>query len=452
MTTPNPGTNTGWCGTNSPSSYQEDGQQRILKIGRLSPAGGQVYLNVRGSDQVLVAGPNVLNLIPTNQLQWRDLTVLNLDRVPFSRTQVRSTNWEFRPGAATATNRLWKMTRPIEARADTPKINEWLARLQALRVRRLPRDDAPGRTPPPRRAPRRTLQLDLTFLRDASQTNKALELQVGDSPAGPHQPRPGPPPPTPGLIEIDRAPLLPWEGDWINFLDRHLLGLSPVLIGSIEVSGAGLEKFTVQKTADGSWHVHCADGETFPADELLMKDWFFDLTNIQVEIGAPPPPTNPCMAWTTPAVRSCAISSIALRPPARPIRSWPKCSLASAPTSPAAFTKWAATRNTSIPLILNNSTSCPKPAGNCATAPSGISKATKSSPLTFINSAPISATPATANHQWVAPRGYLVTPVQPAIEETLYQMGQLSAIYWSGYGEDHLERFGFDAGRLPHFL
>jgi hypothetical protein len=48
------------------------------------------------------------------------------------------------------------------------------------------------------------------------------------------------------------------------------------------------------------------------------------------------------------------------------------------------------------------------------------------------------------NNQWVAPRGYLVTPVQPAIEETLYQMGQLHAIYWSGCGDDHLERFGFD--------
>jgi hypothetical protein len=48
------------------------------------------------------------------------------------------------------------------------------------------------------------------------------------------------------------------------------------------------------------------------------------------------------------------------------------------------------------------------------------------------------------HNQWSLPRGSIVTIVQPGIEETLYQMGRLRAIYWSGYGDDHLERFGFD--------
>ena len=34
---------------------QENGQDRILKIGHISPVGDKVYLNARGSDQVLVA-------------------------------------------------------------------------------------------------------------------------------------------------------------------------------------------------------------------------------------------------------------------------------------------------------------------------------------------------------------------------------------------------------------
>jgi len=55
----------------------------------------------------------------------------------------------------------------------------------------------------------------------------------------------------PGLIEIDQAPLLPWEGDYANFLDRHLLSVDPALIGAIEVSGAGVESFAVRKTAGG---------------------------------------------------------------------------------------------------------------------------------------------------------------------------------------------------------
>ena len=129
----------------------------------------------------------------------------------------------------------------------------------------------------------------MTFLRDLGETNKALELQVGGSPGGPtnrqtnlaYARRLQPP----GLIEIDSAPLLPWEDDYTNFLDRHLLGVSPDLISSIEVAGANLETFTVQKTADSPWRVTSAGGESFPADDTLMKLWFSALTNIQVDIG-----------------------------------------------------------------------------------------------------------------------------------------------------------------------
>ena len=120
---------------------QENGQDQFMEIGHISPVGDKVYLNVRGSDQVLVAGTNVLNWIPTNQLQWRDSTVLDLAGTPFQKLEVRSTNWNF-DLEFDATNRLWRMTKPLEARADTPRINEWLGRLQTMRVRRFVLDEA----------------------------------------------------------------------------------------------------------------------------------------------------------------------------------------------------------------------------------------------------------------------------------------------------------------------
>ena len=144
------------------------------------------------------------------------------------------------------------MTKPIEARADTAQIQQWLGQLQALRVRRFVPEAPPELPPAAAPGPPPAEQLVLTFLRGANETNKALELQVERSPAGQTnlatnlararrlQP--------PGLIEIDRAPLLPWEGDYTNFLDRHLLSASPGLIGSIEVSGRDIEAFTVERT------------------------------------------------------------------------------------------------------------------------------------------------------------------------------------------------------------
>jgi hypothetical protein len=48
------------------------------------------------------------------------------------------------------------------------------------------------------------------------------------------------------------------------------------------------------------------------------------------------------------------------------------------------------------------------------------------------------------HNQWTLPPGSGVAIAQTNIEETLSRMGQLRAHYWSGYGEDHLEQFGFE--------
>lgn len=423
---------------------QEDGEQRILKIGQLAPAGDQVYLNVRGSAQILVASPELLSLIPSNQFQWRDLTVLDLDRVPFLQLKVHSTNWDFvleRP----TTNGLWKMTKPIEARADTPKINEWLAQLQALRVQGFPPDDARGPDTSATAGPTPNLQLDLTFLRDPGETtNKVLELQVVNSPPGRTNRALARRLSPSGLIEIDSAPLVPWEGDWINFLDRHLLGFSPGLIGSIAVSGAGLEKFTVQKTAGGSWRVNCADGDTFPADELLMKEWFFELTNIQVVI-----PRSP----------TADKSLFGLDNPAGPLLRYQLfCAPAAGQTNPL-MADLLFGRGTNQPPKIYEMGGDEKYVNSIDPQQFDLLPNAcwelrdlaiwhfQTNQVVAIDIHQLGADlryTRDTNNQWVAPRGYLVTPVQPAIEETLYQMGQLHAIYWSGCGDDHLERFGFD--------
>jgi hypothetical protein len=423
---------------------QQDGQDRILKIGRLSPAGDQVYLNARGSDRILVANPDLLHLIPTDQFQWRDLTVLNLAGLPFLKLKVHSTNWDL-VLQRDATNGLWKMTKPIEARADTPKISDWLAQLQALRVQRFLPDDArepeasglPG--PPP------TQQLVLTFLRDSGDSNKVLELQVGNSPAARTnrafarrlQP--------PGLIEIDNAPLLPWEGDWTNFVDRHLLSLPPDLIGAIAVSGAGLEKFTVQKAADGPWSVHCAGGETFPADPLLMKEWFFALTNIQVETPRSPTADKSLFGLDNPAD---TLLRYQLFYPA-----------SSAQTNPL-MADLLFGRGTNQPSRIFEMGGDEKYVNSIdlqqfSLLPNACWELRDRAIWHFLSNQVLAIDihqlggelryTRDTNHQWVLPhRYYNLTPVQPAIEETLYRLGQLRAIYWSGCGDDHLERFGFD--------
>jgi hypothetical protein len=426
---------------------QEDHQERALKIGRISPFGDTVYLNARGSNEILVAGSETLRWIPTNQYQWRDLTVLNLDGTDFQRLQVRSTNWNFEL-ERDASNRLWRMTKPIEARADTPRINEWLGQLQALRVRRFVPDDAPEMRPGAAPGPPPAESLVLTFLRDASETNKALELRVSDGPAGQTnqqtnlafarrlQP--------PGVIEIDKAPLLPWEGDYANFLDRHLLSVAPDLIGSIEVSGREIETFTVERTPDGPWRVTSALGETFLADELLMKIWLSDLTNLQVEIGRSVVEDKTPYGLDKPASALLRCRLFYARPSGQTNALMADLLFGLGTNQPVKIFEMGNDKkyvNSMDPLQFGRLPNAYWQLRDRAiwhfesNEVVAIGVHQLGTDLRYTRD---------TNHQWTLPRGSTVTIVQPALEETLYRMGQLRAIFWSGYGEDHLERFGFD--------
>ncbi len=423
---------------------QENGRERTLKIGHLSPAADQVYLNARGSDQILVASPEVLNWIPTNQLQWRDRTVLPLAGAPFQKLQVHSTNVELMSLEVDPASLLWKMTKPIQARADSPKINQWLGQLLALRVQGFLPDNTQETDPSGMPGPPPTQQLVLTFLRDSSETNKAFELQVGGSPAGQtnlaYARRLQPP----GLIEIEKAPLLPWAGNYTNFLDRHLLSLEPGWIASIEVSGGGIATFTVQKTAEGFWRLSCTNGQTFLADELLMKEWLSALTNLQVVPGLSPVADKSPYGLDNPASALLHYQFIYARPAgqANPLQADLLFGLGTNQPPkifemgndelyvnsldprqfdflPNAFWQlrdraiWRFQSNQVVAIDIHQ-------LGHHLRLTRGT------------------------NDQWTLPPGSLLVPVQPAIEETLYRLGQLTAIYWSGEGDDHLERFGFD--------
>jgi hypothetical protein len=288
----------------------------------------------------------------------------------------------------------------------------------------------------------------LTFLRGPGETNPALELRVEDSPAGQTnlqtnlararrlQP--------PGLIEIDKTPLLPWEGDYANFLDRHLLSVAPELIGSVEVSGRGIETFTVERTAGGPWRVTSASGETFLADELLMKIWLSDLTNIQVEIG------RSVVEDKTPYGLDKAASAL--------LRSRLFCAPSAGQTN-ALLADLLFGLGTNQPARIFEMGNDKKYVNSIDPLQFGrLPNAywqLRDRAIWHFESNQVAAIDVHqlgtdlrytrgTNGQWTLPRGSIVAIVQPAIEETLYRMGQLRAVFWDGYGEDHLERFGFD--------
>jgi len=414
-------------------SLRQGDDLHTLKVGNISPVGDKVYVSLLGSHQVFVAKPNALGLIYKEDVLWRDRTLLNLNSTSFQILKVTSTNGNVMKLQLDPNTVLWKMTDPIAARADSAKINDLLTRLQNTPVVGFAVNGA---------LPDKPL---LTFLRDATETNEANELRVGaslsNSPdlvvAGRLSP--------PGLIVISNAPILPWQSDYTNFLDRHLISVSPDTIASIAVEGRGIENFTVRNTEPGLWQVTCTNGEWFPADKALMTNWLSALTNIQVGKGTSP---------------QAVLTPYGLDHPASALLHYKLYYAGSPLQTNAPMTDLLFGLGTNPPAQIYEM-------GNGETTVNTIDQRSFDRlPLFYwqlrdraIWQFQSNEVVAIAIHQhgcdlrytrdtngiWTKPVGYAVDePFQPAFEETLAGVGQLVANYWSGYGDSPVGQFGFD--------
>ncbi len=111
-----------------------------LKVGNKTAPGDQVYLQVVGVDGTSVADAGWLNLIPHSADEWRDTALVNAGQNDFDWI-VLTNNAKVIELRRDATNHLWHMIRPLQARADTDHITDSLQRLEAASVTRFITDD-----------------------------------------------------------------------------------------------------------------------------------------------------------------------------------------------------------------------------------------------------------------------------------------------------------------------
>jgi hypothetical protein len=254
------------------------GAPRKILIGQLSAMGDQVFMEVVGNPEIYLVSADLLKLVPWNKDQWRDASLLNLAKIHYDSIQVHSTGSPTLTLESDATRSIWLMKQPVVARADTAKINQLLANLQALQVRQFVSDDPKAdlesyglQTSP------QTPELSLSFWNG---TNMAAELEVGATLtnftnfAFARRQDPS------NVVIIERTVLRPWQSSSTNFLDYHLISVSPDTIGTIAAQGQ--DNFTAEKQASGRWLIRGAT--TFPADARLMHDWLASFTNIQTQV------------------------------------------------------------------------------------------------------------------------------------------------------------------------
>lgn len=249
---------------------------RRLDVGEQTAYGDQVFFSVVGGTSVYLAGTNILGWMPADKTQWRSVALLDLAEAHFDALSAQAAGEEFYL-QRDPTNHLWLMTKPQTARADTEKVNGLLAQLQRMRVLFFVPDDAQSDSDAFGFQAGHAPDLLLTFY---SGSNVVAGLQAGagvtNRPDLVFARRISPS----NIVVVARAPLSPWEAPYTNFLDQHFISLPPSSIQSIDVQGA--DTFKAVRQARGQWIIQAR--QQFPADAQLMQDWLACFTNIQTEI------------------------------------------------------------------------------------------------------------------------------------------------------------------------
>ncbi len=106
--------------------------RRELRIGRLSPLGNTMYVQIAGSDEIYAVPQTLLHIWPDSVVSLRDRILFHGDPRRAYRAEVR------RDGGVLQLQRgddgVWKLQRPVTAKADPVAVRQWIDRLFDLRV------------------------------------------------------------------------------------------------------------------------------------------------------------------------------------------------------------------------------------------------------------------------------------------------------------------------------
>ncbi|MCX8157188.1 MAG: DUF4340 domain-containing protein [Verrucomicrobiae bacterium] len=255
--------------------WQQGTQQMSLEVGLPSPTGEQVYVRTPHGEGVYLADIALLKeALPPEANAWRSFALLaSPTNFMFDRFEVRSATrglgfaLQYQP-----TNRTWRLGKPMQARAHQQRASQLVLACLEARVARFVTDDPKadpelfGCAPP---------ELELIL---GSGTNDLLIVQFGASPTN-----------DPALVyarSLAHTNVVLVSRDLVDRLrtphkelrDRHLFTFDPAQVQVIEVSGA--HPFTVRRQADNAWRLTQPDD--LAADPVLVKELLGDLYSWEV--------------------------------------------------------------------------------------------------------------------------------------------------------------------------
>jgi hypothetical protein len=243
-------------------------QRWQLQIGNRTAPGDQVFLRVVGTDGAFVADADWLKLLPHTASDWRSTALVAAEANDCN--AITLTNGakviELR---CDATNHLWRMIRPLQARADSDRITDALQQLQAAHVMKFVATAATDLTA----FGLQPAELDVWLNRG---TNLISALQSGKSATNDtaliYAKREG----WDAVFTTPKEPLAAWRGTVNDFRDPHLLELTAP---PAEITVRGPNGFTLQQQGTNGWKIA---GEKFPADAESVEQFLRLLAGLHV--------------------------------------------------------------------------------------------------------------------------------------------------------------------------
>ena len=240
-------------------------ESRQLRIGSRTAPGDQLYVQVVGSDGVAVVDAQLLKLLPATMDAWRDTGLVDLRGLIFDRIIVSNATAVIEL-QRDSTNLLWRLTRPISARADNIRLAVSIQTLHGTRVKSFVSDD-------PKNDGEsfgfQNAELELSLV---SGTNILAGLQFGKSPTNDSSlvfaRRTG----FDAVVTVERQAIEAWLAAVNQFRDPHLVTL---LTQPDEFEVRDKESFILQSTATNAWRIVDSD---MPIDLESVRALILTLT------------------------------------------------------------------------------------------------------------------------------------------------------------------------------
>jgi len=250
-------------------TLEQPGYTYRLRVGANTAPGDQVFLQVVGVQGVYVVNADFLRYLPRTADDWRDTTLVDLHGLAVDWLAVTNgpTSFELRRDDS---GKLWRMTYPLQARANSAKVEESLQMLQNVRVLQFVPDD------PKLDLEMFGLQTPELVLALGRGSNVVVMLQFGKSPTNDarlvYARRLG----LNAIVAVGKDLLAPWYASVNDFRDPLLVRLSDP-VTAVEVLGP--ESFSLQQQTNGLWQVLPQD---LPADSGLVRQLLSTLGSLPI--------------------------------------------------------------------------------------------------------------------------------------------------------------------------